>query len=180
VARVREVGGRVYAGPRDIDDRGRLAIVGDPEGAVFGLVRTTGGDPPDRDPEVGHWLWNELWSNDREASERTYSALVGYELDRQEIVAGRPYDVFKRDGTPRAGLLVNPFPEEVSPLWLPYVRVAYPSAVVAKVEGLGGEVLLEPAPEHRQGTVAIIADPTGAELAIQKWPIDEPGADGDD
>ena len=63
---------RVYdtSGPRDIDDRGRLAVVGDPEGAIFGVVRTTGGDPPDRDPEVGDWLWNELWSDDEEAATR--------------------------------------------------------------------------------------------------------------
>jgi predicted enzyme related to lactoylglutathione lyase len=180
VARIREAGGRVYGGPRDIDDRGRLAVVGDPEGAVFGVVRATGGDPPDRDPEIGDWLWNELWSDDEEAATRLYSNLVGYELDARESVAGKPYNVFRRDGAPRAGLLPNPFPEEVSPLWLPYVRVANPAAVVAKVEGLGGQVLLKPDPEHRKGTVAIIADPTGAEVAIQKWPIEGTGADDDD
>jgi predicted enzyme related to lactoylglutathione lyase len=174
------VGGRVHAGPRDIDDRGRLAIVGDPEGAVFGVVRTTGGDPPDRDAEIGDWLWSELWSDDREAAGEVYSTLVGYELDTHEAVAGKPYNVFERDGVPRAGLLLNPFPEEVTPLWLPYVRVANPAAVVAKVEGLGGQVLLQPAPEHRMGTVAIIADPTGAEVAVQKWPIDGPGTGDDD
>ena len=179
VARVRQVGGRVYAGPRDIPDRGRLAIVGDPEGAVFGVVRTTGGDPPDREPGIGDWLWNELWSKDSEAAGRVYSNLIGYELDEHEEVGGPPYDVFKRDGRPRAGLLVDPFPE-VTPYWLPYVRVANPAAVVAKVEGLGGQVLLAPNPEHREGTVAIIADPTGAEVAIQKWPIDGAGADDDD
>jgi len=176
-SRIRQAGGKVYAGPRDIDDRGRLAIVGDPEGAVFGLVRTTGGDPPDRDPEVGDWLWNELWSDDQEAAAELYATLVGYERDAHEKVAGKPYTVFRADGTPRAGLLVNPFPEEVTPLWLPYVRVANPAAVVAKVEGLGGQVLLKPDPEHRKGTVAIIADPTGAEVAVQKWPIDEAGDD---
>jgi predicted enzyme related to lactoylglutathione lyase len=57
------------------------------------------------------------------------------------------------------------------------VRVASPEAVVGKVEGLGGQVLLPPAPEHRKGTVAIIADPTGAEVAIQKWPIEETADD---
>ena len=180
VTRIRQAGGRVYGGPRDIDDRGRLAIVGDPEGAVFGVARTTGGDPPDRDPEIGDWLWNELWSDDREAAKQLYSTLVGYELDTHETVAGKPYNVFKRDGAPRAGLLPNPFPEEVSPLWLPYVRVAHPSAVVAKVEGLGGQVLLKPDPKHRGGTVAISADPTGAEVAVQKWPIEGTGADDDD
>jgi len=176
-SRIRQAGGKVYAGPRDIDDRGRLAIVGDPEGAVFGLVRTTGGDPPDREPEIGDWLWNELWSDDQAAAAELYAALVGYELDTHERVAGKPYTVFKRDDEPRAGLLVNPFPEEVTPLWLPYVRVANPAAVVAKVEGLGGQVLLKPDVKHRKGTVAIIADPTGAEVAIQKWPINEAGDD---
>ena len=177
VTRIREAGGRVYAGPRDIADRGRLAIVGDPEGAVFGLVRTTGGDPPDREAGIGDWLWNELWSDDREAAGGFYATLAGFEMDTHETLAGKPYTVFKLDAEPRAGLLVNPFPEEVTPLWLPYVRVANPAAVAAKVEGLGGQVLLKPDPEHRKGTVAIIADPTGAEVAIQKWPIEETGDD---
>jgi hypothetical protein len=106
--------------------------------------------------------------------------VVGYELDTREVVTGKPYTVFTRDGEPRAGLLANPYPGEVTPLWLPYVRVASPAAVVAKVEGLGGQVLLKPGPQHREGTVAIIADPTGAEVAVQKWPIDEAAAGDDD
>ena len=177
VGLIRQGGGKVYAGPRDIADRGRLAIVADPEGAVFGLVRTTGGDPADKDPRVGDWLWNELWTDDKEAAQGFYAGLAGFEVDTREIMAGKPYTVFTREGTPRAGLLPNPFPEEVTPLWLPYVRVANPAAVVAKVEGLGGQVLLPLADKHRGGTVAIIADPTGGEVAIQKWPIEETGDD---
>ena len=177
VGLIRQGGGKVYAGPRDIADRGRLAIVGDPEGAVFGLVRTTGGDPPDRDARVGDWLWNELWTDDQKGAAELYGTLAGFELDTHERLAGKPYTVFRRDGEPRAGLLPNPFPEEVEPLWLPYVRVANPAAVVAKVEGLGGQVLLKPAPEHRNGPVALIADPAGAEVAIQKWPIEGTGDD---
>ena len=178
-SRIRQVGGKVYAGPRDIDDRGRLAIVGDPQGAVFGLVRTTGGDPPDREPGVGDWLWNELWCDDQDAAGKVYATVAGFELDTHEKVAGKPYTVFRRDGEPRAGLLVDPFPE-VTPHWLPYVRVENPAQVVAKVAGLGGQVLLKPDPAHRKGTVAIIADPTGAELAVQKWPIDGTGTGDDD
>jgi predicted enzyme related to lactoylglutathione lyase len=178
--RIRQAGGRVFAGPRDIDDRGRLAVVGDPQGAVFGLVRTTGGDPPDRQAELGDWLWNELWCTDQGQAAAVYASLVGFELETHETaVAGKPYTVFAQDGTPRAGLLVDPFPE-VTPYWLSYVRVEDPAAVVARVEGLGGRVLLKPAAQHRQGTVAIIADPTGAEVAIQKWPIDDAGAGDDD
>ncbi len=178
-SRIRQAGGKALAGPRDVDDRGRLAIVADPQGAVFGLARTTGGDPRERDAGPGDWLWNELWCDDQEAAGRVYANLVGYELDTHEKVAGKPYTVFKRDGTPRAGLLVDPFPE-VTPHWLPYVRVSDPAAVVAKVDGLGGQVLLKPEAKHRKGTVAIVADPTGAEVAIQKWPIGDTEAGDDD
>ncbi len=179
VSLVQRGGGALLGGPRDIDDRGRLAVVKDPQGALFGFVRTTGGDPADREAAPGDWLWNELWCDDQAAAAGFYETVVGYELDTHEKVAGKPYTVFKRDGTPRAGVLVDPFPE-VTPLWLPYVRVGDPAAVVAKVAGLGGQVLLKPDPKHRNGTVAIIADPTGAEVAIQKWPIDDTQVSDDD
>jgi predicted enzyme related to lactoylglutathione lyase len=60
---------------------------------------------------------------------------------------------------------------EVRPNWLPYVRVDDPSALARKAQALGGRVLLEPSPERRHGTLAIVADPSGAALALQKWPI---------
>jgi predicted enzyme related to lactoylglutathione lyase len=171
VSRIRQAGGHVYVDPRDIPDRGRLAVVGDPQGAVFGLAHTTGGDPPDRKPGIGDWLWNELWCNDEAAAAGVYAEAVGYTLETREV-AGHSYKVFERDGEPRAGLLKDPFPD-VTPNWLSYVRVADPAALVARVEKLGGQILVKPAPKHRQGTVAVIADPTGAEVAIQKWPIEE-------
>jgi len=178
-AQFRTRGGRVYVEPRDFFDRGRLAVVADPQGAALGLVRTTGGDPADRDPDPGDWLWNELWCEDKEVEGRFYAALTGYEVDVHRKVAGKPYTVFTRGGVPRAGMLVNPF-DDVRSHWISYVRVEDPAAVVAKVEGLGGQVLLKPDPEIRKGTVAIIEDPSGGDLAIQKWPIDDTRAGDDD
>jgi predicted enzyme related to lactoylglutathione lyase len=59
------------------------------------------------------------------------------------------------------------------PNWLPYVRVADPAAVAARVEALDGEVLIAPADSVRAGSVALIADPSGAVLAVQKWPVED-------
>jgi len=39
------------------------------------------------------------------------------------------------------------------------------------VKDLGGEIILPPSDEIRKGSVALIADPSGAVLAIQKWPF---------
>jgi hypothetical protein len=48
--------------------------------------------------------------------------------------------------------------------------VADPAAAAARAESLGGRILLAPSPEVREGTIAIVADPSGAILALQKWP----------
>jgi hypothetical protein len=39
------------------------------------------------------------------------------------------------------------------------------------VTGLGGRVLLEPSAQHRKGSLAIVADPSGAVVALQKFPF---------
>jgi predicted enzyme related to lactoylglutathione lyase len=165
---VRASGGAVHVRPTDLPGRGRLAVVSDPRGALFALLRTTTGDPPDRKVEIGDWMWTELWTLDLEASAAFYSELAGYELEQRTILEGIDYDVFTLGGRPRAGLI--PMPEKsVRAHWLPYVRVDDAAALAEKVEGLGGRVLLDPSRGERRGTVAIVLDPTGAPLALQEW-----------
>jgi len=41
---------------------------------------------------------------------------------------------------------------------------------MGRVEELGGRVLFPPDPEIRGGGVAVVADPSGAAITIQKWP----------
>jgi predicted enzyme related to lactoylglutathione lyase len=57
----------------------------------------------------------------------------------------------------------------VRPNWLPMLRVADVNAMVTRTVALGGRVILAPRADIRNGTVAIIADPTGAALALQEW-----------
>jgi predicted enzyme related to lactoylglutathione lyase len=58
----------------------------------------------------------------------------------------------------------------VPPNWLPYVFVNDPAGLAARVAGLGGRVLLTPSPDLRKGSLAVVADPTGAVVALQKYP----------
>ena len=76
---------------------------------------------------------------------------------------------FMRDGdTPRFGVLPKPV-EEITPLWATYVRVEDPAAIVARVEELGGRVLLDVQERANGDRVALIADPSGAGIAVQTW-----------
>jgi len=78
--------------------------------------------------------------------------------------------VLKIDGEPRAGVLVNPFEGE-RPVWVNYIRVADPAAITARVEDLGGRILVEAQARAIGGQVAFIAGPSGAGIALQTWPL---------
>jgi len=73
-------------------------------------------------------------------------------------------------GIERAGLMTNPF-DATDPFWLSYFAVSDPAAMAAKTQALGGTVLLAPSAELRDGSIALIQDPGGAILALQKWPL---------
>ena len=72
-----ERGGRSILAPFELPSRGRLALVADPQGAAFGVVRSTGGDPADRKAGMGDWIWHEVWTDDVAASGRFYAELAG-------------------------------------------------------------------------------------------------------
>lgn len=173
---VKQAGGEVNMEPRDVPDRGRMALVTDPQGAMVVLIRSTGGDPPDVDPNAApipnRWMWTELWARDMDAAVQLYSSLVGYRTDKFAIPGNQNYLILMRDGRRRAGVIKLPW-EEVTPNWLPYINVKDPAAVAARVSELGGRVLIAPRPDIRNGSVGVIADPSGAAFAIQKWPVED-------
>ena len=83
--------------------------------------------------------------------------------------AGASYVVLKH-GRAKAGVFRVSDDKNVPPNWLPYVFVTDPAGLASRVAGLGGRVLLAPAPEVRNGSLAVVADPTGAVIALQKYP----------
>ena len=170
-------GGTVVREPRDLDARGRFAAITDPQGALLALAASPTGDPADAEPPVGAWLWTELWTTHPDEAVAFYRAIAGYSAESSQGGVGRPYQTLNRDGKARAGVLQIAPAGGVPPNWLPYVRVADAGATVARAEQLGGRVIIPPAPELRNGSVALIADPSGAALVIQQWPVpgDEAG-----
>ncbi len=168
---IRQNGGKIVREVMDLDERGRAAVVADRQGAVFVLLRANDGDPENIKPRFGEWLWNELITSNSEDATSFYAALVGYTHEATPLREDRMYYVLKYEDQPRAGIINSPW-ENIPPNWLPYIRVDDPAMVTDRVPKIGGKVILAPDPEIRKGTVAIIADPTGAALAVQKWPME--------
>ncbi len=169
VGRATAAGGRVAVGARDVR-LGRVAAIVDPEGAVIGLARSAIGDPDDSTTAAaaGRIVWTELLADDPEAAAGFYRTVVGYNV-RTVPRRGGTYRLLALNGIDRAGILANPS-DRAKPRWLTYFGVDDPALAAAHAESLGGSVLLPVSPELRDGTMAVVADPSGAILVLQKLP----------
>jgi predicted enzyme related to lactoylglutathione lyase len=174
-ASVRAAGGTVFTPPTDLGERGVIAVVADPQGAVLALLETAG-DPVDRPgvPAPGRFLWDELWTADPVAAAEFYQTLAPYEVRRETVSwpeASVDYQLLRSGGELRAGIRGNPF-AGLKPMWVNYLRIADGAALeelLSRVEPLGGKVLVPAVAHPAGGMVALIAGPSGAGIALQTW-----------
>ncbi|MCI0516575.1 MAG: VOC family protein [Woeseiaceae bacterium] len=163
-------GGKVAVAARDVS-LGRVAAMVDPEGAVIGFARSNIGDPDDNTTKAapGRVVWTELLSDDSTAAAAFYAATVGYET-RDIERRGGSYTLLGNDGVDRAGILKNPA-QEWDPVWLTYFGVQDAAAAASKAVELGGKILVPVSAELRNGSMAVVADPAGAVLVLQKMSL---------
>jgi predicted enzyme related to lactoylglutathione lyase len=163
-------GGKILVPPTNVAT-GQAAVIADPQGAPVGFGQVTLKVPTVSEAKIGQIFWTDYMATDGEAAVRFYERVAGYTADIPTAL-GRGQHIILRSGKPRAGLFI--LPEDVKNVrshWLPHVRVADPAALAARVTALGGKVLLAPSANVRKNTLAIVADPAGAPIALQKWPI---------
>ena len=163
-------GGKTIFKKATFDGRGETALVQDPQGAFVAFLKSESGDPqPQRagDVNMNTWLWNELWTNDLEASLDFYKGLTNSETE--EVEGSKvPYFTFKQDNKTFSGAIGNPV-EGARSSWMPYIKVKDVNATFEKAKAAGAHVMMEPTPSIRKGTVAVLMDPTGAQFTIQQW-----------
>ena len=169
----RAQGGNVLTPPTDLSDRGRLAVVTDPQGALLALLQTNDGDPADREPEYGDFLWDELWTTDPEAASSFYRQVASFELADTPVQSApeSSYRALESGGRPRVGMMAHPF-DTAQPVWVTYIRVEDPAAITARVISLGGEIFVDARQRPVGGQAALIAGPSGAGIALQTWPLE--------
>jgi predicted enzyme related to lactoylglutathione lyase len=167
-------GGKMLAEPRDVPGRGRQAVLADPQGAVFAVLKSTSGDPPDELAEPGEWIWSSLITTDPDVDAAFYQTLFDYEVYDFTEKAGAEHLMLASEDYARAS--ANSLPENhpnVHPYWLNYVRVEDAAQTAGKVAALGGRVLVEPRVDRHGGKIAVVADPSGAPFGLMEWPEPE-------
>jgi predicted enzyme related to lactoylglutathione lyase len=170
---VTKLGGRILAPPQKFPKRGEQAIFADPEGALFGVLKSSSGDPEDFQAEPGDWIWIELLSRDARKAGEFYRAVAGYDLV-ENTTSTRPDDyVFVSEGYARAAALTLSKDQlRVESTWLLFVRVKSITECIAQVGQLGGKILLPPNPQLLDGKLAVIADPAGAPVGVMEWSLE--------
>jgi predicted enzyme related to lactoylglutathione lyase len=166
--RVRESGGRIVLPPAALPDRGMHAVFRDPQGALFGVLAASGGDPPDTPVADGEVFWLDLFTTEPATAAAFYAGVIGYEVSRSETADGRQRWVLAADKIARAGIVSLPR-GTAGPGWLPYILVADVAGTLARVREAGGRVVVAPRADLLRGNVAVIADPNGGVVGIVDW-----------
>jgi predicted enzyme related to lactoylglutathione lyase len=164
VEKAKAAGGSVAAGPLDMGEVGRMAVIGDPQGAFVSAYQPRGEGPV---PE-GVFVWDELITSDVDGAQRFYEQVFGWRTTDMGSEYGN-YRVFDRGetGTGVAGLMAR-MQDTIPPHWQPYVAVDDPDATTAKAKELGATVLLEPMDVPEVGRLGVLMDPQGATFGIIK------------
>jgi predicted enzyme related to lactoylglutathione lyase len=178
VNEVAQRGGRTLLAPRSFADRGTFAVVADPEGALFGVMHATGGDPLDYRADVGDWLWLALYARNAAAASQFYRGVFDYEVREPTAGNGLIDYLLVRHGYARAAIAQLGTASEAHPSWLGYVRVNDVANSAATALRLGATQLLAPNPDRLNGDLTILADPLGAPLGLVRWTYPEDAAEG--
>lgn len=164
-ARAAELGATVVMEPADIPGTGRFSLLIDPQGAAFSaLSYSDGGTAPDRGEGPGCIIWHELVSGDPEASGTFYSSLFGFDYELSDMGELKA-PVFKQGDSMFADVLAKPDPNAPD-AWIFYVEVKDAQETVDLAVKSGGSVIAPLMPLPPIGTIAWLADPTGAVFGI--------------
>ena len=123
-------------GPMDVFEAGRMALVQDPQGAVFAVwqPRQHIGARVKDDP--GAMTWNELLTTDPDAATEFYGALFG--MERVDTTDMGGYILLRVQGTEVAGLMkITEDMGPVPPCWTVYFAVDDVSGAVADAQEMG-------------------------------------------
>jgi predicted enzyme related to lactoylglutathione lyase len=165
-AKAASLGGKVLAPPWDVPTVGRIAVLADPQGAVFAVFKPTD-VPGDTGDGVGHIGWAELNTTNYESAWKFYAALFGWKhRETMDMGGGFQYFLFSGPGGTKGGLSNAAAMMHAPAHWLYYVTVDDVNAAIERVQANGGKLLNGPMDVPGDDVIAQCQDPQGAYFAI--------------
>jgi predicted enzyme related to lactoylglutathione lyase len=168
-ARAAELGGPVVDDAFDVLDVGRMAVLRDPQGAVFAVWEPRTQIGAQRVNDVGCLVMNELSTPDEAAARSFYGGLFGWTIEGPADAAGGPV-MLLNDGRVNGAIFAAP--DGSPPHWRPCFTVESAGPALERVRALGGQRVLEPV-DIGHGSLAMARDPQGALFSIFSGEIDD-------
>ncbi|MGD9946535.1 MAG: VOC family protein [Burkholderiaceae bacterium] len=161
-------GGRQYMPPTDIPGVGRFAMLADPQGIAFYVMRGAMDErsvsfSPDR---VGHCHWNELSTPDPAAALSFYGSRFGWTLgDAMPMGELGDYQFIHHQGQMIGAVMRNP-KEGPPPMWNFYFGVDDIDTAARAVSAGGGNISYGPAEVPGGSHIIVGTDPQGAVFGL--------------
>ncbi len=176
-AKAAGLGGTVAVPAIDVMGFGKMAVVSDPEGAVFCLWQPQAHIGAERVNETGAFCWNELFTRNPAAAGEFYSQLFGWKIQKDESVAPYVYVAYL-DGREIGTMLEiqkdwGPMPAH----WTVYFAVDHCEDWLARSGQLGGQTFMPPEDIPGVGRFAGVSDPQGARFQVIQL-VERAGAGG--
>ena len=168
-----QFGGKVHKQPWAIADGGRIAIVADPQGAVFALYSNPKATDPPPAHKPGDASWHELATSDYVAAFSFYQAVFGWRvISDMDMGPGMGvYRVFGAEGSSDSemlgGMYTKPANQPGPPAWLPYIKVANIVKATDQAKALGAFIMHGPA-DVPGGKITMATDPQGVMFAVHE------------
>ena len=163
VTAAKEAGGQVFLEPMDVLTAGRMAVIADPEGAVFSVWQPKEHIGAELVNEPGTLCWNELNTRQLDGAKTFYGSLFGWEFEGES-----GYTSLVLDGRHVGGILplTAEMPADIPPHWAAYFAVADHDAALARVKELGGSTMVEAMAIEGVGTTSLVTDDQGASFYV--------------
>lgn len=167
VGQITAAGGAVHMPAFDVPGVGRIAMVADPQGAPFYVMRGASDEnstacDPDR---AGHGAWHELHAADGPQATSFYLATFGWGKSiGMDMGSMGIYQLFSVSGRDLGGIMTNAhFPR---PAWLVYFRVDGIERAAERIVQAGGRVINGPMEVPGGGWMLNGMDPEGVVFAL--------------
>ncbi|MEM7668728.1 MAG: VOC family protein [Pseudomonadota bacterium] len=113
--------------------------------------------------------WSELMTRDTAKARAYFEQTAGWTIEEMPMGdAEPPYLVCSANGQPVAGIMDMNAPEfdGIPPNWTTFIHVDDVDLACAQTTEAGGQVMRAPFDVPVAGRIAIVADPTGAVVAL--------------
>jgi len=172
VASIEAAGGKTFMAPTDIPNVGRIAMVTDPQGAPFYVMKPIPPEGRENEPstvfsptDLGRCAWNELSSSDPVAARKFYGDQFGWTTDNfMPMGEYGEYRFIDHQGL-TLGAIAGTMAGQ-RPHWRYYFKVPSVGRAKETAEAKGGKIVMGPMEVPGGDHIIIGIDPQGAEFAL--------------